>query len=80
MAEARAALRHLVRAVNANLTSKTGNTVWRQAVFEEFRRHVGETDATKAARLTQEAHDVAFYLNSVREHKVCSCSQKLVGQ
>ncbi len=80
MAEARAALRHLVRAVNANLTSQTGNTVWRQAVFEEFRRHAGETDATRAARLTQEAHDVAFHLNSVREHKVCGCSHRLVAR
>lgn len=70
MAEARAALRHLVRAVDANLTSKTGNKVWRETVFQEFRRHAGQADAAAAATLMQEARDVAFYLNSVREHKV----------
>ena len=70
MAEARAALRLLVRAVDANVTSVTGNPVWRQAVFDEFRRHAGQTDGATAARLTQEARDIAFYLDSVREHKV----------
>lgn len=37
MAEARAALRQLVRAVDSNITSKAGNPLWRQAVFDEFR-------------------------------------------
>ncbi len=70
MAEARSALRQLVRSINANITSKTGNPVWRKAVFEEFRRHSGEVDAGVTALLVQEARDVAFYLESVRKHKV----------
>lgn len=69
MAEARAALRQLVRAIDSNITSKAGNPLWRQAVFAEFRRHTGESDAGTVARLVQEARDVAFYLDSVKTHK-----------
>ena len=34
------------------------------------RRHAGDTDASRVARLLQEARDVAFHLDSVRTHKV----------
>lgn len=42
----------------------------RMAMLHVCRRQAGETDASRVARLLQEARDVAFHMASVRTHKV----------
>ena len=70
-AEARAVYRLLLRAVDRNITSATGNTAWRQQVAAEFRRGAGAAaDPAAAAAALQLARDYAFLITSVREHKV----------
>lgn len=70
MTGARAVLRQLIRTVDRNLTSQSGNNVWKQAVYQEFRQHAEESDPERAAQLVQEAADVVFHIDSVRAHKV----------
>lgn len=69
-AEARAVLRSLLRAVDRNITSATGNRHWRDFVIAEFRRGeaLGSSDERQAA--LQDARDYAVLVDSVREHKV----------
>lgn len=70
MGGARAVLRQLIRTVDRNLTSQSGNDVWKQAVYQEFRHHAGESDPERATQLIQEAADFVFHIESVRAHKV----------
>lgn len=51
MAEARAVLRQLVRAVDVNITSKAGNPLWRRAVFDEFRCEMSQCRALPSAHV-----------------------------
>ncbi len=68
--EARHVYRSLLRAVDQNITSATGNALWRNFVASEFRKHKGESDTTTVQERLQEAKDYAFLIDSVREHKV----------
>lgn len=70
MSAARSVLRKLVRTIDRDITSQAGNTEWRQAVYDEFRRHAAESDADKASDLIQAAADLNFHLQSVTAHKV----------
>lgn len=69
-AEARQVLRTLLRAVNRNITSATGNRTWRDFVIAEFRRGgaLGSSDEQRAA--LQEARDYAVLIESVHGYKV----------
>ena len=69
-AEARQVLRALLRAVDRNITSATGNTQWREFVIAEFRRGAAQGDSAERAAALQEARDYTFLIESVREHKV----------
>ena len=64
--------RSLLRAVDRNISSATGSTLWRSFVASEFRKHRGESDPTRVQERLQEAKDYAFLIDSVREHKVGS--------
>lgn len=66
-ARARSVLRQLIRSIDRNVTSATGNTLWRQAAIEEFRQGTDPSSLEERLRLAQ---DYAFLLDSVREHKV----------
>ena len=73
MAEARAAYRAVLRAVDRNVTAVTGSTQWRDHIAAAFRRQAAEGDAAAAAAAAaglQQAKDYAFLLNSIREQKV----------
>jgi hypothetical protein len=63
-------LRTLLRAIDTNITSVTGNTTWRRYALDEFRRV--PANAPDAASRLQQAEDYAFLLTSVREFKVCA--------
>jgi len=69
-AEARQVLRSLLRAVDRNITSATGNTQWRQFVLAEFRHAEALGDPAERERALQDAKDYALLIDSVREHKV----------
>jgi hypothetical protein len=74
-AEARQVLRTLLRAVDRNITSASGNRQWRDFVLAEARRWEqlgGNADRQMAL---QQARDYAFLINSVRDHKArCMCT------
>lgn len=63
--------RSLLRAVDKQITSISGNRQWRNFVAEQFRtggdKH-GRTDAIPAQ--LQLAHDYTFLINNIAHHKV----------
>jgi hypothetical protein len=69
-AEARQVLRALLRAVDRNITSATGNRQWRDFVIAEFRRGVQREDPAERQFALQQAKDYAYLIEGVREHKV----------
>ncbi len=64
----------LLRAVDRNITSVTGNHLWRNFIASEFRKHRDDTDASRIQQHLQLAKDYAFLITSVREHKVRACT------
>ncbi len=69
-AEARQVLRALLRAVDRNITSATGNKQWREFVIAEFRRGAQHQDPAERQFALQQAKDYAFIIEGIREHKV----------
>lgn len=65
--------RQLLRAVDRNITSVTGNPRWREFVAVEFRKHRGEADPARVRALLAAAKDYAFLIDGVREHKASGC-------
>ncbi len=59
-----------MRTIDRNVTSQSGNNIWRRSAFDEFRRNANEIDADRTAQLVQEAADITFHLESVTAHKV----------
>jgi hypothetical protein len=70
MGEVRLVFRRLLRAVDRNITSVSGNRTWRAFVIEEFRKGSTGSDVQEITSRLQEARDYAFLLESIREHKV----------
>jgi hypothetical protein len=71
-AEARAALRRLLRAVDAHVTSVAGNPQWRDQVLADFRAPPPADGAAAAAGL-QLARDYAALLENIAHHRVRRC-------
>lgn len=70
MAEALQVYRTLLRAINRNITSVTGNREWYIFARDEFRRHHKASDEKERAELLQLATDYAFMINGVKDHTV----------
>lgn len=67
--EARAVLRSLLRAVDANITAVAGNTVWRQHVLSEFRAQRGAAPE-EAQRLLAVAAEYGGLVRDIAHHQV----------
>ncbi len=70
MAEARSALRVLLRLVDKHLTKPNGNTLWRSHVLEQFRRHRATSSAEEASELLEYAKDQAQLIKAVQFQRV----------
>jgi hypothetical protein len=70
MAEALQVYRTLLRAINRNITTTTGNRQWYVFATEEFRKHSKASDDKERAELLQLARDYAFMINGVKDHTV----------
>lgn len=62
--------RALLRTIDRRITAVSGNTLWRDFVAKEFRRHSKETDPEVVQALLQEAEDYAALVESIHRHKV----------
>lgn len=68
--EARAVLRALLRAVDANITAVAGNTAWRQHVLSEFRAQRG-APPEQAQRLLAVAAEYGSLVRDIAHQQVC---------
>ena len=68
--EARAVLRALLRAVDRNVTSASGNRQWREFVLAQWRANAASSNEAERSAALQEAKDYALLIDSIREHKV----------
>ena len=71
MAEARHALRQVLRTVDQHLTRVNDNKLWRTHIINLFRK-LEDSDPEKQRQLLQQAKDYAYLVNSVQEHRVSS--------
>ncbi|PSC75404.1 hypothetical protein C2E20_1124 [Micractinium conductrix] len=67
--EARAVLRALLRAVDRNVTSASGNRQWREFVLAQWRANAASSNEAERSAALQEAKDYALLIDSIREHK-----------
>ena len=69
-AAARATLRTLLRAIDQRVTRVNGNSLWRDFVLQEARRHHdAPRDSARAEQLTRLAEDYTYLVRSVGAHK-----------
>ena len=73
-ARTRAAYRQLLRAVDKHVTAVRGNNLWRDAVRDGFR--AGAAAGAETEDALRRAEDLAFYVNSVNEHKARARAQR----
>ena len=67
MAESRAALRQLLRAIDANLPRQNGSNVWRDYVLSECRK---QTDIENAAKGLKLMKDTTTLINAINHQRV----------
>ena len=77
-AEAVVVYRSLLKAIQRNLTTITGNRTWLEFAKEEFRQHRAAASADQAQDLLQLAKDYTMMIDGVREHRVSLFGGKLV--
>ena len=70
MGEALTVYRALLKGINRNITSITGNRQWLVFAKEAFRRHRAVSDQEDQKELLQLAKDYVFMIDGVRDHKV----------
>ncbi|KAF8073237.1 hypothetical protein HT031_000898 [Scenedesmus sp. PABB004] len=72
-----AALRRLLRAVDAHVTPVAGNTQWRDAVRAAFRAGAGEADAARVRSGLLLAQEYADLLDNVAHHRALLASYNI---
>jgi len=76
MAEARHALRQVLRTVDQHLTRVNDNKLWRTHIINLFRK-LEDSDPEKQRQLLQQAKDYAYLVNSVQEHRALLLSYNI---
>jgi|AntRauMFilla1563_2_1112583.scaffolds.fasta_scaffold69904_1 hypothetical protein len=67
MAQPRAALRQLLRAIDVTLPRENGSSEWREFVLNEFRKKVDAEGAAKGFKLMQ---DSATLITAIKHQRV----------
>mmetsp|Transcript_7166 Transcript_7166/g.14541 ORF Transcript_7166/g.14541 Transcript_7166/m.14541 type:complete len:108 (-) Transcript_7166:293-616(-) len=66
MAQPRAALRQLLRAIDATLPRENGSNVWRDYVLTEFRKEMNADSAAKGVKLMK---DTTTLINAIKHQR-----------